>query len=317
MNAFNQFEIAMRNAQSGVIEEPRAYYDVISVPNDGTLGFGHPGAFANGEAHPVRITHLTAAMALYTTKASSPALVDERYIQHVGLSLKSHDTFYLSEQPSPLSAWSNEATACADRPSMNNNVWRFERPYIFSPKDTLQVRVSRASPSGTTVGASGTVGVTFAGIGLLSQRPYMFGGSLSVSGATWTTNNYRYFSPEGLRNEGTEPIAIYEMSHGLTAGGNDTYPGVYSYNINVRGVGKATNAWWFSSSMAPGYSYPDCPGALLGPHVGRAVVHKLPNDGFVWNPADEVSVQIRQFGSIVENETARVMIGLLGYTAVA
>jgi len=58
------------------------------------------------------------------------------------------------------------------------------------------------------------------------------------------------------------------------------------------------------------------PVALLGTHGGRALVHRFPGDGFVWEPGEGVEIDAFNNNVTVTPGPIALGVGMLGYIAV-
>jgi hypothetical protein len=156
----------------------------------------------------------------------------------------------------------------------------------------------------------------------------MFGASVELPNEA---GQKRLFDPTQLRNNGAEPVALTHMTlsqPGFTASEGDDPPvpqfiggNIRLLDVQIRQQGNGTNADWFRGPSVPTFR-PRCPAGLLGYNGGRSVVHRLPGDGFIWEPGDGIVPQLR---ALVENlqeavgETEvmpDVAISLMGYVSV-
>lgn len=329
-------KLAAKNIDKGVIEEPRVYYDVITLtqPPEGSLpgdvSVGDPDAFINREQFPVRITHLSAQL-LWKSVSGTIVGLDESKIQGAGLTLRHHDEYYMSPQFLPVPQWANAYVALSPAITMSSVTWEFPTPVILSARDSLRVEVATVLnlqdyfPEGELVSGI-QASVAFTGTGLLSGRPYFFGASVELPNEVGMK---RLFNPSQLRNNGAEPVAITNMTlsqPGFTVtdeedaqqyiGGN-----VRLLDVQVRQQGNGTNADWFRGPVIP-VARPRCPAGLLGFNGGRSVVHRFPGDGLIWEPGDGIVPQLR---AIVENLQESVgevevmpdiALSLMGYVSI-
>jgi hypothetical protein len=119
----------------GVIYEPRGYFDVMTIPGGdaSTIITGDGASFYNGEAYPIRLTHL--AFAVQTLSA------DSRLIQRMQIRLRYHDAYYMSRFPALIPLWANVITATPDIVAPGVSTWKFPFPLTLGQRDTIQVRV--------------------------------------------------------------------------------------------------------------------------------------------------------------------------------
>lgn len=322
-------KLAAKNIDKGVIEEPRVYYDVITLaqPPEGSLpgdvSVGDPDAFINREQFPVRITHLSAQL-LWKSVDGTVVGLDESKIQGAGLTLRHHDEYYMSPQFLPVPQWANAYVALSPAITMSSVTWEFPAPVILSARDSLRVEVATVLYLQDVSGIQASV--AFTGTGLLSGRPYFFGASVELPNEVGMK---RLFNPSQLRNNGAEPVAITNMTlsqPGFTVTdeeGAQQYIGgnVRLLDVQIRQQGNGTNADWFRGPVIP-VARPRCPAGLLGFNGGRSVVHRFPGDGLIWEPGDGIVPQLR---AIVENlqESADevdvmpdIALSLMGYVSI-
>jgi hypothetical protein len=305
MNPYDyMIQLAEKNICDGVLEEPRFYYDSVLMV-DGNVQQGTPDVFRNGEQFPVRITHMTMAMRGYTSLA---AVADERVIQDIGVRLRGHDTYYKNRQFTCAPLWHNTPVAAGDAYGRGCSSWRFERPFVLSARDALRVIAALES---TPTGTSRRIGVGFSGLGMASRRPYFLAFDTELTAAAQTQ-----FQTDTYRNDGGEPIVITEMScwaAGLTNVANPIGD-VRELRVNVNQVGNGTGAQW-GVGPVNATPLPECPAVLLGPTSGRAIVHRFPGDGFIWEPGEGITLEVQRKAATVPANT-QVGVAMLGYIVV-
>lgn len=289
-------ELAARNVCEGVIEEPRVLYDTITLLPDGQTSEADRATFINGEQFPLRITHLAAYM------RTASETVDERSIQRVGLRIMFHDQYYMSREFIPAPLWSNKVIAGNAAFSPGYVSYTFERPVILSARDSLRVDLALESVPPSPRRAS----VSFTGVGLLSKRPYFFGSSRELSTTVQTSLDTADF-----RNDGAEPIALTDMvvQCGPPQGSPGAQGDARQLRVQIQQIGNGTNARWFAGPVAP--PLPQCPVPLLGMSQGRAVIHKLPGDGVLLEPAEGLIPQAISLDSVVDG--AQIGFAAIGY----
>lgn len=297
------------NLKSGILNEPRIYFDVISQSGSTTeiIG-GSPGVFINGEQFPVRITHLLAAQAYLD---QDDKVASELLIQQVGARLLFHDQFYMNAQFVPMPLWGNKVVAAPEPISLGNAHWDLVQngaPVVLSARDTMIVTVMLNDASAPSLGG---VPVNFCatGFGMLSRRPYFMDSQVVLDDLSRTD-----FSTVDFRNDGLEPIIITDLTMTVSAEVQDTTPvGVIGrVSLNIRQVGNGTGANWFSGPQTP-VAIPLMPATMLGLTSGRAVVHQFPGDGLVWNPGDGMTVETQ---SRVQDGEAILVLAMAGYLMV-
>lgn len=306
-------KLAADNLCRGIIEEPRAYYDRLTF--DPTISnaptFGASNTFLNGERHPVRLTHMTAAVA-YVDEAGNTAQ-DERLIQRMRLRMRHHDYFYMRNQFVPLPLWNNTHTAAADVVSFGTSAWFFERPLVLSARDALEVSVQLEDNPPDEDG-NVPVSVSFTGVGLYSRRPYFLFGDVTIADDTIVN-----IAMDNYRNDGAEPILITDMTTnvGNQLGLDDPTGDIRRARVRVWQNGNGTNADWFQGPTGTALPIEMIPASLLGVRSGRAVTHRFPGDGLIWEPGEGIQIAVNHSG-ITQGVFPDVQldIALLGYIAV-
>jgi hypothetical protein len=296
----------MLESKEGIFHEPRGFYDLIPLNTDGTISFGSPDVFQNGEDFPIRLTHMTAALA-YMDNEAQPSVADEVLIQRVGLRLKFHDTYYMNPEFLPVPIWGNKPVATSDAVSFGTAAWGFDVPFVLSARDTLKVSVQLNS----TPPAEGVeVTVTMDGIGYLSGNPYRLSGKTVLTAEPKSALNPVFF-----RNDGAEPIIVSDMTANISSGLDDDDPigDIRNLNVQVQQVGNGTNAEWFAGPDNQGTGTL-IPAVLLGQRSGRAVVHRFPGDGLIWNPGE--GIQLEALGLSEQPPNVTLILALLGYIVV-
>lgn len=297
--------LAKENICLGVLMEPRWYYDSFTIPTASTaIVAGNPDVFQNGEQFPVVITHLT--MAIRGVLNDVNATPDERLIQRIGLRIAYHDQWYMNRDFPVVPLWGNRITAAADSWTQGSAVWRFDRPVILGTRDSIQVQ---AIPEQVPVN-SRTARVSFTGVGLQSRRPYFLQGELAFTAAALGS-----FNTQDFRNDGTEPIALDQVVVNYSAEANASNPNgdIRLLRLNFRHIGGGTSADWGQGPIGAA-SLPQGPAVLLGQQSGRCLVHKIPGDGWIWEPGEGVTVDIQPRVAITNG--CRFTLGMLGYIAV-
>lgn len=299
--------------EEGVVNEPRLYYDALSVLPDPTVETaGTPDAIYNRELFPVRLTHMTAAIGWGVAELSFPPIL----IQMYGLQLRYHDQFYMNSNPVAIPAWCNKVVAAPDVSSAAMSAWDFiasgSRPPILSKQDTFQVDVRCDDQVPDFVDAENplAVTVTFTGFGILSRRPYLFSGTANLTEVL----TRKSISASNFRNDGNEPIIITDMT--VLVGpqsDDDVFLGgdIRRVSLNVRQVGSGTGSWWFAGTKNDSL----CPASLLGVTTGRAVVHQFPGVGQLFGPADGMSLMMQPLRALIDVPVS-IDIGFIGYIMV-
>ncbi len=293
----------------GVINEPRVFWDEIEQDGTDTIKFGNPGIFQNGEQFPIRLTRMIATTRFFDEAGTEDSEIN---VQRIGLRMKFHDQFYMNPLFVPIPAWGNTVTATPPTYNQSAAMWDFVangQPFILSARDTLRVEVQLENAPAQ--GESVPVDVTATGIGVLSKRPYMFNGQVDLADTNPVT-----LSTVDFRNDGSEPIAITDMSvHcGPESGAADPQGNLRRLRLNIRQVGNGTNADWFEGPQVP-VAIPLMPAPLFGVSAGRAVVHQFPGDGVIWQPGEGISIETRGVlqGQIFDSW---LVVALAGYIMV-
>jgi hypothetical protein len=303
-------KLASENIARGVIEEPRLYYEALSI--DTSEGnpipvFADANTFVNGEDFPVRITHMVTSTRVTDFDRETGALTPaEDTIQQVGMQLRFHDQFYMNETFVPIPCWGTQVNASSDVINPGTSSLRPWRPFVLSVRDALVVtlRALVLTETGAIPAA-----VTITGVGLLSKRPYLFSGTVLLSTLAQTT-----IPPENFKNDGAEPVLITDITVNAAAGVDDTTAigDLRNIEMGVRQIGNGTNADWVVS--AP--SQPNlCLGSLWGTYSGRGLVHQFPGNGLLWEPGEGILVSASALPYTSEVLT-NVGIALVGYIAI-
>jgi hypothetical protein len=330
---------------SGVIYEPRGYFDMLEMPqilggSEGgmsvnsanaisTLVESAPEVFRNGENYPVTLTHAAFAVD-YLDNADQQAVDDERDIQRIGVRMRYHDEYYMNRRAFPAPMWANKPAGLADTCSFGTSIWHFADgkhvaqngggSFVLSARDTLRVDVELLVTSAYDI----TITVSFTGIGLLSERPYFLSSSTTRTAAGTTT-----LIPNDFRNDGAEPILITDMNVNITGEGAtealSNEGDIRRTRINVRQVGNGTSGYWLHGPRTPDTSVDRCPATLLGITGGRAVIHEFP-EPLVWEPGDGITLEANgligsggQYNPNTSNTAlpdSTLTVGLFGYIVV-
>lgn len=309
-------ELAKKNLCDGIIEEPRFFYDVISVPTGGAIVGSAEDVFRNGEQFPMRLTHMVVAVRATPTVFVPPLviqLVNEDLIQRVGMRLVGFDHFYQSKDLAPVAVWSNIPTAAGDAVTPTTATWVFERPFILSARDSLEV--TAISETNVVIGIEDVVplGVGFSGIGLQSKRPYFWQAEAELEGggqggtplvATLSTDRYR--------NGGAEPVAVTDMVVSVPLEPGIAYQPIRIARINARQMGNGTNEIWGTGPVG----LDQCPANLFGVSSGRNMVHRFPGDGLLWEPGEGIDLELAQLVGGALPADLSVVVGLFGYVSI-
>lgn len=300
-------KLAEDNVCHGVLEEPRGFFDTITITGDGNIVRGNPDVFRNGEQFPVRLTHMTvAARSLESDLVTAAA---ETAVQNVGLRLIFHDQYYMAPVFAPVPIFQNVINGGSIAVSQAQASWRFARPFILSARDTMNVAVALEEDPGAD---ERRVAVAFTGVGMLSRRPYFI-----ESDATIGDLNQVILPTDNFRTDGSEPVIITDMTVNcsglLTA--LEPLGDIRQVRVQIRQVGNGTNADWFTGPIGITPPLPQCPAVLLGILTGRCVAHELPGDGILWEPGEGLDVEMVELPN-VDAAGVRMAIGFFGYVSV-
>jgi len=300
--------LASENVRQGIIEEPRAYFDTFTLNADQIETPSAPDVFINGEQFPVVITQLSAYVRPnFQAQPPNPTL-DERFIQRMGLRLTFHDQYYQSRTFVPMPLWLNKVVSAGPLVSQGTSAWTFARPFVLSARDSLRVEVAlEAAP---TVGNTRRATVSFTGTGMLSKRPYFLSQSIELASTVPAV-----LPTQGFRNDGAEPIAVTDMA--IHCGGeSQAATGVGDtrrLRINVRQIGNGTQADWFEGPTVP-LPLAQMPATLAGFTSGRALVHRFPGKGLLWEPGEGITMDAVALDATVAG--FELGVALSGYISV-
>jgi len=302
-------KLASGHLEKGIIHEPRAFFDVVELNPVGHETAGHSEVFSNGEQFPIRLTHLTATLGLYTQEVQQPTIQDELLIQRVGMKLLFHNQAYMNPEFLPVPLWGNKVVATAPQVSFGTSGWHFDVPFVLSQRDSLVVSVQSVdeNPPSAVVAT-----VTFTGIGYVSGRPYILTGHREL-----LTGAETGLPTTSFRNDGGEPIIVTDMTTNLSSPIDDDSPvgDGRGLLLNVRQAGNGTNAQWFQGVVSTTPPIPNMQSTLLGVTSGRAVVHEFPGDGLIWEPGE--GIDLRAQGLTANPPDAFLHVALLGYITVS
>lgn len=293
-------KLAAENIDHGVIEEPRFYFDQITLQS--ILSKNDPDAFINKEEFPVRITHALFGLRTY----DDGTIPEERLLQKAGVRMVFHDQYYQSRAFAPVPMWVTEVTAGAPALSQGFSTYTFDRPVILSARDSLRVQVALESdPDG-----SQRVSVAVHGVGLQSKRPYFFSSFRDLNNTT------PIVLPQGdFRNDGAEPVALTDLVIATSAPTGDFVGAgdIRTVRLQVAQLGNGTGRNWCGTPIlqSSGATIPQMPAHLWGMSQGRAVVHRFPGQGLLWEPNEGVTMEAVALDTDAADED--LLICLAGY----
>lgn len=299
--------LAERNRKEGeaITCEPRLFADSFAF--NGTLQriMAQPDVFRNGEKFPLRITHIILAAQYAAEDQQTPVGGDERIVQRYGLRIRAHDTYYMNAVPTELPLWVNKPVAAADVITRAQSCWHFDRPPILGNRDTMEIKVALLVDPGAN---NERVAVAVDGVGFYSRQPKRLTGYIDISDTAEHT-----LDVDNFRNDGTEPMEIRSVTI------HDTPPTSVSNPVgNIRNVrcrmrinGNGTNQWW--NWMAVNAATQLVPANLWGLSTGRAIVHRLEGDGWLWYPNEGVTPEVESFQT---TRTDTILVAMAGYIMV-
>ena len=303
----------------GILYEPRAYTNVFRIPANATeqdiIDGIQPNIYLNGEKFPVQVTHMLVSFVDDLDGDTPIEYNDPRTLQFLGIRIRYDDAFYMRREHLPAPLWHNVPVAHSAAFQPGTFAWGFDKPAVLSVRDTLQVSVQLGAPLPSLPTVPPTeqptlVDVAAHGVGLLSGRPYFFGGRLRFGPGQVGP---LFFDPDAFRNAGSEPVVL----HGLSGGAHNAINpsdlrGSGRANLLVKQIGNGTNANWIIGP--PGFALGRASFATLGNRSSNAIVHRIPGDGWVWRRGEGVYVDVRPVNLPVPatGAPATVQISFLG-----
>jgi hypothetical protein len=275
-------KLAAGKVEKGILQEPRAYYDIFAVNDDGTPTAGNAEIFRNGEDFPVMLKHVVFGLGALSQDGKNTQ--DPRNIGFIGVNFRWHDQFYMNPSFNSAPSWGNVHNAGPQPIVVSTAAWKFPVPFIMSARDTLKIDCQAlvSPPQDEPFQFQ----MNFNGIGMLSGRPYVLSGQVNLPDQQESALPTQY-----LRNDGGEPIVVVDGTANLSSPEGDLDPqaDISQVAFNVRQIGAGTNAQWFQGPNNTGL--PELmPAHLFGVTMGRVIVHKFPGDGMMLNPGEAFSV---------------------------
>lgn len=309
-----QHRLAQRNLAESAAKmfEPRVLYDVFTFDGSQQLVYANPNIYRNGERFPIRITHILAQMLAEASDEQEPAGGDERMVQRYGMRIKAHGNFYMNNAHAPLPLWHNVPIAAVDVATFAQATWCLDKPFVLGNRDTFQVQIRMTV--GVPSGENQRVSVSFEGRGHYTRQPKRLVGTLLVEGTdSFNGTSVQTLDIEAFRNDGTEPLDIERVVIHQAPDTNTPDPtgDVRNVRVRIRCNGNGTGSWWIAG--APVLNNDHVPAPLLGTGTGRAVVHKLPGDGWLWYPNEGVRPELRSF---TPSRAESVVVAFVGYLLV-
>lgn len=299
--------VATRNKSEGQarLYEPRLMADSFAFTGTQQRVNGNPDVFRNGEKFPIRITHLLMASQFVASDGQTPIGGDERIVQRYALRIRAHDTYYMNPLRVMMPLWANKPAAAPDVVTLCQSTWRFDKPVILGNRDAFEVRVAlRIAPS------SGTerISIVFEGCGLYSRQPKRLTTFVDRSVVAEIT-----MSIEDLRNDGTEPMEVQSVTLHHTPSTAQVNPigNIRNVEARIRLNGNGTNEWWNWRASTAVSQRIDA--QMFGVETGRAIVHRLPGDGWLWYPNEGVDAEVE---SSVTTRTDTLLLAMAGYVMV-
>lgn len=307
------------NVCEGVAYEPRLYFDQFVFEVGARVAQGNPDIFRNGEQFPIWITHVIAMMRGFDAaqlSAQTPEIGDERLVQNYALRIKGHDTYYMNGDPVGLPTWHNVRIAGSDPISRSTASWLFEKPVVLGQRDVFRVTAQLLNVAAAAGGGPRLVTVSFDGIGMLSKRPYRLAGDINLADTAATP-----IGTDNFRNDGAEPIVITSMNVQCNSAAAAANPAgdIQQVSVQVRQNGNGTGQNWSFGPIPAGGGGATilAPGALWGPSMGRAVVHRLPGNGWLWQPGQGLDPELHA-NAVAQARIAEeaVFLGFSGFVVI-
>jgi len=315
--------LAETNIANGVIEEPRLFTERLRTTDTSGPVNGDPAVFMNGEKFPVRILYMSMnVVGIEGQQAVGAAggFLGENYAQGVGLRLRFHDQFYMRPEFAPLGNWGTQINASSDANNLFTSSHKTWRPVVLSARDSLEVR-ARAVPGLFLAGGlepsndePWRVTATATGVGIFSKRPYFLSSTLNLEDLT-----VRQFDGLDFKNDGAEPILITDVTYSaiqdrLVAPNTSAISVAPLVEVGCRQIGNGTNASW----VVNGPGQPNlAPIPNWGTYSGRALIHRFPGQGLIWEPGEGIDLSVTNLGYALSNPcTIDTTISLVGYIAI-
>lgn len=302
-------KLALRNEKEADARlfEPRLFADTFVFDGATQLVMADPDVFRNGEKFPMRITHIIMAAQFEADDEQTPVGGDERVVQRYGLRIKAHDTYYQNALSVPLPLWANIPVNASDVITRAQACWKLDRPVILGNRDTFEILVALlvAPETGTE-----RVAVAVDGVGMYSRQPKRLTGYVDLSDILPTP-----ITSDSLRNDGTEPMEIstITLQHTPATAVSNPIGNIRNVRTRMRINGNGTNQWWNWTRPAPAVANQLIPANLFGLQTGRAIVHRLPGDGWLWMPNEGVTPQVE---SLLTSRADTILVAMSGYIMV-
>lgn len=297
--------------------EPRCYFQEYVFATDQELSFPDTTAWRNGEQFPVVITHITAAMRGNRNRS------DEQYpqqgspwlINDYSMRIESHDTAYMSSSYLPLPTWHNVRNAASDVFGASTSSWIFDKPMILGNRSSFKVQVRLERPPIDFEGGatSRSCSVKFDAIGVNTGRPYTLGDALTLDSDSTGT-----FKSSRLQNVVGEPLRVIGCAFSLGSEAPGFMADITQLRCRISVDGTGTSQSWTYGGGQPPFPHEYVPVSLLGITSGICVCHRVPGNGWIWEPGQGVdpTVKYDQLATRPRETEEAVMIGFIGYTVI-
>lgn len=304
---------------TGRLYEPRLLYATLNLPVGGAIQRFDSNVFRNGERYPLHLTHLVWAVRDRDYGASVSTA--EEQLQRVQARLTWHDSWYMGFDPMDLPLWQNQQGIAIPEPLASGAVtWRFLRPIELPTRAAFEVSCSLER---TQLEADGTIpiAVCFRGRGIKSRQEFMFASrrSLGFGNANGGLDvNLQIVPVADFTNDGVEPIAITDMTISVGPQTLDTSPvgNIRLGRINVTMIQGGTGTPFAQNrGTTSGAADVDCPAVLWGVSAGRAVVHVIPDGGWILEPGRGFDAEMLNLNAS-GNFNLNVAMGAAGYLVV-
>lgn len=331
-------KLASKNICDGVREEPRLYFDRVTLDLTvaGANGInGDPRVFENGEPFPVRITKMIMSLGLdFATDGDSGQRyanlgppIPQAVLAGIGTRIRRSDEYYMNNTRLAIPTWVNTVTTTPYTFGTSASSWTLDRPVALSVRDYLEVEVQAlasavnfdAIDDATVEAFTAVVSVTATGVGMQSGMPYFLGGEVDVSSSALAKIN-----TSALQNTSAEPIWITDLSaqaRFTSVDGQVAYheADMRMFAIGIRQLQNGTRTKWLQGPTLP-TPVARMPAALLGVTSGMSLVHVFPGDGIQLEPAQSIRIEAEVLAPLVEETMTTgptdIWFGLAGFAMV-
>lgn len=300
------FAYAQPSLCKGNYYEPRWLYNSVDLPAGGDV-LVDANTFRNGERWPVHLTHILWAIRDRDSEAFS---TDEREIQNVACRLHGHDTYYQTVDYTLLPLWHTARVALPTPIGFGESSVYFLRPILLPTRAAMRCNVSLEQAE--LDGVTRRVGVSFHGQGNKSRQPRILGQQLLDLAAA--DSNTLITDIADFSNDGYEDIVLTSMSVFCSAPSNAVGAAVIGNIRRARVALSMTGGSGNDFTLTPSTSPPirGCPASLLGVSGGRAIVHEIPQGGWILQPNRAFNMELRSLSA----SALQVVTAAFGYAII-